>query len=56
MITAEEMNNRKAKWQARNNGYNSGNLWKYAQTVGSARYGATTHPGAKFETKPYNKI
>lgn len=56
MITAEEMNNRKTKWQARNNGYNSGNLWKYAQTVGSARYGATTHPGAKLETKPYNKI
>jgi dihydroxy-acid dehydratase len=31
-------------------------LWKYAQTVGSARFGAVTHPGAKAEKISYDKI
>ncbi|MCH2548262.1 MAG: dihydroxy-acid dehydratase, partial [Alphaproteobacteria bacterium] len=34
----------------------SGTLWKYAQTVGSAQNGAVTHPGAKAETKIYADI
>ena len=47
---------RRAKWQARDNGFTSGTLWKYAQTVGSARKGATTHPGGAKETKQYADV
>ncbi len=28
-------------------------IWRFAQTVGPARYGAVTHPGAKAETHVY---
>jgi len=31
-------------------------LWKYAQQVGSARYGALTHPGGAAETVCYADI
>jgi dihydroxy-acid dehydratase len=47
---------RKAAWKARENDYQSGVLWKYAQTVGSARLGAVTHLGAKKEKISYDKI
>ncbi len=36
--------------------FGSGALWKFSQTVGSARYGAVTHPGAKKEKKIYSDI
>ena len=36
--------------------YNSGTLWKYAQTVGPAEKGAVTHPGGKAETHVYAEI
>ena len=36
--------------------FGSGALWKFSQTVGSARYGAVTHPGAKEETHTYADI
>ena len=35
------------------NNYQSGTLWKYAQTVGDAEKGAVTHPGARAETHVY---
>lgn len=47
---------RRAKWQPRENDFASGTLWKYTQTVGSARHGATTHPGGKKEKKQYADI
>jgi dihydroxy-acid dehydratase len=56
LISEAEIAERRQKWQTRNNNYNSGALWKYAQTVGSARYGATTHYGAKKEEISYDKI
>ncbi len=49
-ISDEEMENRRKEWKPRKTNYNSGALWKYAQLVGSARYGAVTHPGAEEET------
>ncbi|WP_323040562.1 dihydroxy-acid dehydratase [Gemmobacter sp.] len=53
-VTDEEFARRKADWKgARKTDYASGALWKYAQLVGKARYGATTHPGAKAETHVY---
>ena len=44
---------RKAGWQPRQNDYQSGALWRYAQNVGPAWQGAVTHPGAKAETHVY---
>ena len=40
---------RRKAWQPREHDYQSGTLWRYSQTVGKARYGALTHPGAKAE-------
>ncbi|MDF1609875.1 dihydroxy-acid dehydratase [Hoeflea sp. YIM 152468] len=47
---------RREKWTARDTDYTSGALWKYAQTVGSARYGAVTHPGGAKEKQCYADI
>lgn len=55
-LSAEEIAKRKAAWKPRQNDYQSGTLWKYAQTVGSARFGAVTHGGAKKEVISYDKI
>ncbi len=52
-LTDEEIAKRKAQWQERKNDYQSGAIWKFAQTVGSARYGAVTQPGAKAEVKAF---
>jgi dihydroxy-acid dehydratase len=55
-LNESEVASRKAAWVARENDYQSGALWKYAQTVGSARFGAVTHRGAKAEKISYDKI
>lgn len=55
-LTEAEIATRKAAWKPRENDYQSGTLWKYAQTVGSARLGAVTHPGAKKEKICYADI
>lgn len=55
-LSDAEITKRKAAWKPRENDYQSGALWKYAQTVGSARFGAVTHPGAKKEKISYDKI
>lgn len=55
-LTAQELEQRRSVWQPRKNDYQSGVLWKYAQLVGEARYGAVTHPGAKEETHIYADI
>ena len=49
-LSDEELAARRAAWKPRPTDYNSGMLWKYAQTVGSAQKGAVTHPGAAAET------
>jgi len=51
-----ELEKRKADWQPRANDYQSGALWRYAQTVGPAYLGAVTQPGAKAETHVYADI
>jgi dihydroxy-acid dehydratase len=51
-----ELTQRAANWKHRDTDYQSGALWKYAQTVGTARYGAVTHPGATRETHCYADI
>lgn len=55
-LSDDELARRKAEWKPRDNGFASGTLWKYAQTVGTASKGAVTHPGGKAETKCYADI
>ena len=50
------LNLRKKSWKERKTDFNSGTLWKYTKTVGSAASGAVTHPGAKEETHIYADI
>jgi dihydroxy-acid dehydratase len=47
---------RKQEWKAKEPNFNSGTLWKYSQTVGSAKNGAVTHPGAAKEKSCYADI
>ena len=51
-----ELAARRGAWTPKPSDYNSGTLWKYAQTVGSAEKGAVTHPGGKAETHVYAEI
>jgi len=55
-LSKSELAARKRKWKPRETMYASGALWRYAQTVGSALTGATTHPGAKAEKHVYGEI
>tara|TARA_R110002110_G_scaffold3305_9_gene16889 strand:+ start:91 stop:1827 length:1737 start_codon:yes stop_codon:yes gene_type:complete len=55
-LTDEELAARRKEWKPRETDYQSGALWKYAQTVGSAEKGALTHPGAKAEKHVYADI
>ena len=48
-LSDEELAERRKSWTPREHNYQSGALWKYAQTVGSAEKGAVTHPGAAAE-------
>ena len=52
-VEADELARRKAAWKPRGHDYNSGAIWKFAQLVGPAYLGATTHPGAAKETHVY---
>lgn len=53
-LTSDEMAKRKEAWKgARKTIYASGALWKYAQLVGPAKFGACTHPGASEEKHIY---
>jgi dihydroxy-acid dehydratase len=52
-LSEAELAERKKSWKPRRHEYQSGTLWKYAQTVGSAEKGAVTHPGAQAETHVY---
>jgi dihydroxy-acid dehydratase len=55
-LSDAQFEERRSKWKPRETDYQSGALWKYAQTVGSARDGAVTHPGGKAETHCYADI
>ncbi|SFO87581.1 dihydroxyacid dehydratase [Mesorhizobium sp. NFR06] len=55
-LSDAELAARAKNWKARKTDYQSGAIWKYAQTVGSARDGAVTHPGAAKETHCYADI
>jgi dihydroxy-acid dehydratase len=55
-LSKKELVSRKRKWKAKKPNFGSGTIWKYAQTVGPAYLGATTHPGKKKEVREYSKI
>jgi dihydroxy-acid dehydratase len=55
-LSAEELEARRKAWTPRPPASGSGALWRYAQIVGDAAHGATTHPGARAEGKPYAEI
>jgi dihydroxy-acid dehydratase len=55
-VTEDEFDRRKKNWKPRETEYGSGAIWKYAQLVGPARYGALTNPGAKGEKGQYADI
>ena len=52
-VSEDEMSRRRSEWQPRETEYQSGVIWKYAQTVGDARRGAVTHPGGASEVNCY---
>ena len=52
-LSDAELAERRRNWTPRRNDYQSGCLWRYAQTVGDAEKGAVTHPGASAETHTY---
>ena len=55
-LSAKELAARRKKWKPRKNDFQSGALWRYAQTVGRAVDGAVVHPGGKVETHTYSDI
>ena len=56
LVDEAEMAARRAAWVPRGTDYNSGAIWKYAQTVGPAHLGAVTNPGGAAETHCYADI
>src|SRR5262249_17090429 len=55
-MSPAEMEARRKAWKPRQHDYQSGALWRYAQTVGDAEKGAVTHPGGARETHVYADI
>jgi dihydroxy-acid dehydratase len=55
-LSEAELAARKKDWKPRKHEYQSGTLWRYAQTVGDAEKGAVTHPGGKAETHCYADV
>jgi dihydroxy-acid dehydratase len=56
LLSDAELAERRAAWAPRTTDYNSGAIWKFAQTVGPAHLGAVTHPGGAAETHCYADI
>jgi dihydroxy-acid dehydratase len=55
-LSEDELAERAKSWKPRQHDYQSGALWRYAQTVGSAEKGAVTHPGGAAETHTFADI
>ena len=55
-LTKAELARRKKTWKPRKHDFQSGALWRYAQTVGPASAGAVVHPGGKKESHCYADI
>ena len=55
-VSDDVLATRRNAWKSRENDYQSGALWRYAQNVGPASKGALTHPGARAEKHVYADI
>src|SRR5258705_13265262 len=55
-LSEAELAARRQRWTPRRHDYQSGALWRYAQTVGDAEKGAVNHPGGKAETHVFADI
>ena len=55
-LSDDEIKKRKSEWKPKDSNFESGTLWKYAQSVGEATNGAVTHPGGFKEKKTYADI
>jgi dihydroxy-acid dehydratase len=51
-----ELDKRRKAWKPRRHEYQSGALWRYAQTVSDAEKGAVCHPGGKAEVRAFADI
>ena len=56
LVDEGELAERRMAWKPYGNDYGSGALWRFAQNVGPAFRGATTHPGAAAESHVYADI
>lgn len=56
LVDDEILEKRRKEWQAHVTNFGAGALWRYAQNVGPAYKGATTHPGANGETHIFSDI
>jgi dihydroxy-acid dehydratase len=55
-IPKAELEKRRKAWKPRRHDYQSGAIWRYAQTVSDAEKGAVCHPGGKAEVKAFADI
>jgi len=55
-VSKAELDKRRAAFKPHKPEFASGNLWKYAEQVGPARFGAVTHPGGAAEKVCYADI
>ena len=55
-LSKAELARRRKAWKPRDTEFQSGALWRYAQTVGPAAHGAVVHPGGGAETHVYADI
>ena len=55
-LSKTELAKRKKAWMPRKHDFQSGALWRYAETVGPASLGAVVHPGGGAETHCYADI
>ena len=55
-LSKSQLTSRRKKWKPKKSSFGSGTIWKYAQTVGPAYLGASTHPGKRKEVKVYADI
>ena len=55
-VSEDELQRRREAWKPPAHPHQSGVLWKFAEQVGPARYGAVTHPGGKAEVVCYADI
>ncbi len=55
-LSQVEFEARRKAWKKKPEAFGSGALWRYGRTVGPARYGAVTNPGASAEVRAYADI